>query len=141
MSLLECLAVLGRTRVVAAADTDGDSRARTRPHLPQGCRTHEDARKVIEDPEVELVYISTPDHTHADLAIAAMAAGKGVLCEKPMATTVEDCDRIIDAIGKTGRESVLVGIAAERSAAEGRIVELEELRRSSAHPKASLFGR
>jgi predicted dehydrogenase len=87
--------------VVAAADTSDQSRERVRPLLPRECALHADARKVIEDSDVELVYVSTPDHTHADLAIAAMAAGKGVLCEKPMATTLEDCDRIIAAVEKT----------------------------------------
>jgi hypothetical protein len=47
LSLLECLRVAGRTRVVAAADTSEESRGRARPYLPEGCRIHHNARDLI----------------------------------------------------------------------------------------------
>lgn len=50
--------------------------------------------EVLDDPDVEGVVIATPPATHAALAIAALAAGKHVLVEKPMATTVQDCYRM-----------------------------------------------
>ncbi len=60
-------------------------------------RWHRDWRELIADDEVEAVYIATPVHLHAAQAIAAAEAGKHVLCEKPMALSVAECDRIIAA--------------------------------------------
>jgi predicted dehydrogenase len=102
LGMIRCLQAVDRTRLVSAADTSPESRERARPRLPESCRLDDDPRHVLEDPEVELVYLSTPDNAHADLAVAAMEAGKAVLCEKPMATTIEDCDRIIAAVEGTG---------------------------------------
>jgi len=57
-------------------------------------RWHADWRRLVEDAEVEAVYVATPIHLHAEQAIAAMEAGKHVLCEKPMALTVAECERM-----------------------------------------------
>jgi myo-inositol 2-dehydrogenase/D-chiro-inositol 1-dehydrogenase len=51
---------------------------------------------------VDAVVISTPARTHADLVVAAAQAGKGVFCEKPMAVTLADADRAIDAARSAG---------------------------------------
>ena len=58
---------------------------------------------VLEDPEVELVTIATPCLTHAELAIQALEAGKHVLVEKPMAASVDEADRMIDAAAQAGK--------------------------------------
>ena len=52
---------------------------------------------LLDDADVDGVYIATPVHLHAEQTIAAAAAGKHVLCEKPMAMTVAECDRMIAA--------------------------------------------
>jgi len=56
-----------------------------------------DWRELLEDHEIDAVYVATPVHLHAEQTIAAANAGKHVLCEKPMALTVAECDRMIDA--------------------------------------------
>lgn len=56
-----------------------------------------DYREVLADPAIDAVFVCTPDHLHAEHAIAALGAGKHVFLEKPMATTIEDCDRILTA--------------------------------------------
>ena len=56
-----------------------------------------DWQELLLDDEIEAVYIATPVHLHAAQAVAAAKAGKHVLCEKPMAMNVSECDRIIDA--------------------------------------------
>ena len=58
---------------------------------------------VLADPEVELVTIATPCHTHADLTVAALEAGKHVLVEKPMATSVGEADRMIAGARQAGK--------------------------------------
>jgi predicted dehydrogenase len=60
-------------------------------------RWHKDWQELVSDTEVEAVYIATPVHLHAEQAIAAAEAGKHVLCEKPMALNVGECDEMIAA--------------------------------------------
>jgi UDP-N-acetylglucosamine 3-dehydrogenase len=60
-------------------------------------KTFTDYREMLADPELESVSITTMWDQHAEPAIAALAAGKHVFLEKPMASTVADCDRIVEA--------------------------------------------
>jgi len=60
------------------------------------------AAEVIEDPRVEAVIVTCETNRHADLIEQAAAAGKHILCQKPLATTLEDCDRIIAAVKQSG---------------------------------------
>ena len=66
-----------------------------------GIVAHADFDALLADPEVDVVTICTPSGTHADLAIRALGADKNVVLEKPMAITVEDCDKIIEAAAKS----------------------------------------
>ena len=68
-----------------------------------GAARHERAEELIADPTVEAVDLCTPTHLHAPLALRALAAGKHVLVEKPMALTAEDCARMIEAARAAGR--------------------------------------
>lgn len=56
-----------------------------------------DYRELLRDPTIQAISIATPDHLHRDLAIACAEAGKHLLVEKPLATTVEDAQAIVDA--------------------------------------------
>ena len=61
-----------------------------------------DPAEVFADPDIDAVVIAAPARFHADLVVAAAAAGKGVFCEKPMAFTLADADRAIDAARAAG---------------------------------------
>jgi len=74
-------------------------------------RWYADWRELINDQEIDAVYIATPVYLHVEQTIAAAEAGKHVLCEKPMALNVAECDRMIDACRKNG---VTLGIACYR---------------------------
>jgi len=77
-----------------------------------GARKHHPHwRALVADPDVDAVYVATPVRLHAEQTIAAAEAGKHVLCEKPMAMNVEECDRMIAACRASG---VRLGIAYYR---------------------------
>ena len=66
-------------------------------------RWYDDAQELIDDPEVNAVYVATPPSSHATFAIMAMRAGKPVYVEKPLAATYEDCARINYVSEQTGQ--------------------------------------
>ncbi|MGH8164878.1 MAG: Gfo/Idh/MocA family protein, partial [Rhodanobacteraceae bacterium] len=59
-----------------------------------------DWREVIDDPEIDIIDICTPNDSHAEIAIAAAAAGKAILCEKPLARDVAEAERMVAAVRK-----------------------------------------
>jgi predicted dehydrogenase len=65
-------------------------------------RSTGDWRRVIEDPEIDLVDIAVPNDAHPEIAIAAAEAGKHVLCEKPLARTAEEARAMRDAAVRAG---------------------------------------
>lgn len=62
-----------------------------------------DASSLIRRDDIDAVVITTPHHLHAAQALETFEHGKHALVEKPMATTLDDCDAMIDAAGKSGR--------------------------------------
>ena len=64
--------------------------------------TYESFEAVLADPTVQIVTVATPNHLHKELAIAAMAAGKNVVCEKPVAMNSTELQEMIDASHKYG---------------------------------------
>ena len=69
----------------------------------RGCRAYESFEQVSSDPDVDLVVLATPHDTHADLAVRALDAGKHVVTDKPMCTSLAECDRMMAAAGRSGR--------------------------------------
>lgn len=67
-----------------------------------GAKGYTRMEDLLEDPEVDAVYIATPVHLHAPQTIAAAQHGKHVLVEKPMALTVDECRRMIHACRENG---------------------------------------
>lgn len=84
------------TNVVAIADTHNGAAESLSGAYP-GAIAYFDATDLIADPQVQIVHVCVPTHLHKDIAIAAANAGKHVLCEKPMALTLADCDAITQA--------------------------------------------
>ena len=65
-------------------------------------KRYERYEDLLKDPNVDFVHINTPIPDHAPMSIAALKAGKHVLCTVPMATTVKDCQKIVELVKKTG---------------------------------------
>ena len=73
-----------------------------------GIKTYSDLEDLIADPEIDLVDNCLPPHMHADFSIRALEAGKHVFCEKPMALTTADCDRMVATAQRVGKQ-ILIG--------------------------------
>ena len=84
--------------VVAECDIDPEQLK----DVPEGIRAFSDPMELINDPEVEVVLIAANNNQHKKLTIAAAEAGKHVLCEKPIALSLEDLDEMEAACAKAG---------------------------------------
>src|SRR5262245_31594101 len=117
----------GRERVLAVVGAGhwGPNHVRVFSALPDACvrwvvdldperRRHVSARHrqlrvteryedVLDDPSVDAVVVATPAATHAAVSLAALRAGKHVLCEKPLALTTAECQTLIEAAAAGGR--------------------------------------
>lgn len=78
-----------------------------------GARVYHDGGDLIADPDVDAVLIASTDVTHADFTIGCIEAGKPALCEKPLATTVADAERVLRAELAAGRRLAQVGFMRE----------------------------
>lgn len=103
-----------KAKVVALMDTDkkrregnwsepmGNLPAEWPKQVPMdGVASYASVEEVIADPNVDLIDITLPTSIHADVSIQALKAGKHVLCEKPMALTYKDCQRVVKAAAKS----------------------------------------
>jgi predicted dehydrogenase len=91
--------VRNHANIVALCDVDTNRAGRARKEFPKAF-FDEDYRRVVDRKDVEAVVISTPDHTHACIAAAAIRAGKHVYCEKPLTHSVHECRTIVDLAAK-----------------------------------------
>ena len=82
-------------------------------------------QKIIEDPRVDVVDITTPNHLHAEMAIAAAQAGKHIYCEKPLATTSTDAAQIVAEVEKA-RVITIVGFNYLKNPAQAFAKQLIE---------------
>ena len=69
-----------------------------------GLATYGRIEELLGDPSIDLVDLCLPPHLHAEASIRALSAGKHVFCEKPMALTPGDCDRMVEAARRSGRQ-------------------------------------
>jgi len=118
---------IGSARVVAVSDPDTERRRMVAEAV--GAAEFDDPMGLIAAPEVEAVVIASPDHSHAGFAVASVQAGKPCMCEKPLATTVDDARLVVDAEVALGRRLVQVGFMREFDEGHASLVSL---RRSGA---------
>jgi predicted dehydrogenase len=86
-------------RLVAICDPGEASR---RAAEAEGARAHAELAGLLAEPEVEAVYVATPNHLHRGAVEALAAAGKAVLCEKPMAASLADAEAMASAVRGSG---------------------------------------
>ena len=71
------------------------------------CKAYTDYRELIQDPNLDAVIVAATNTTHAEMTIVALKAGKDVMCEKPMATTLEDARAMVQTAHETGRKLMI----------------------------------
>jgi myo-inositol 2-dehydrogenase/D-chiro-inositol 1-dehydrogenase len=98
----------GGSRVVAVADADAERAAAVAGQLP-AAKALPTGEELIASDAVDAVVVTSWGPTHEQYVLAAVAAGKPVFCEKPLATTQEACRRIVEAEVAAGRRLVQVG--------------------------------
>lgn len=102
---LPSLAKIPEAQVVAffdvAPDRAHDAKNKFGTH---DARVYHDVYELLRDHDVHVVHVCTPNDTHAEISIAALEAGKHVLCEKPMAKTADDARRMLETSQRTGKK-------------------------------------
>lgn len=88
-------------------------------------KSYTDPQAMLNDPDIDAVVIASPARTHAELIVAAAKASKGVFCEKPMAVTLEEADKAINAAEEAG---VTLQVGFNRRFVSGFAAAYEEIK-------------
>lgn len=99
---LEALRRLGNVEIAGIADID-ERMVKKRAAELHVKRVYRCAEEMIKDPEVSVIHICAPNYLHYSLAKAALEAGKHVVCEKPLACSLEEASELVDLAEKMGR--------------------------------------
>jgi predicted dehydrogenase len=93
--------VADRCPVVAVGSRSLESASAFAARVP-GCRAHGSYQALLDDPQVDVVYVALLNHQHAEWCIRAAQAGKHVLCEKPAAMTAGELEQVLAAVRRAG---------------------------------------
>lgn len=94
-----------RTQAICSGNLDNARRVAEKFAIPE---VHTDWQALIESPDVEIVSIVTPPHLHAEIACAALAAGKHVICEKPTALNTRQAEEMLAAAQAAPRQLAII---------------------------------
>jgi predicted dehydrogenase len=129
-----------RARIVVCCDVDPEKAAQ-RAELAGDARVATTFEEVLADRDIDAVEICTPHHLHSDLVIAAARAGKQILCQKPLAKTLAECEAMIAAAQANGvtlfyaetNHTMPATVELKRAVEQGRIGRLVGLQATYAH--------
>ncbi len=135
-----------RARIVICCDIDPD-KASARAELVGDARATTRFEEVLADSEVDAVEICTPHHLHTEAVIAAAQAGKHILCQKPLAKTLAECDAMIAAAEDAGvtlfygemNRTLPAAVMAKQVIDEGRIGTLIGVQARTAHWQGGVY--
>lgn len=98
-------------------------------------KAYSDPEAMASDPEIDAIYIGTPNHTHRDLAVLCMRKGKHVMCEKPLASNAGEVASMIEVAGEQGvllMEAMISTLSPNFLNLQARIGEIGQVRHYSA---------
>ncbi len=101
--LMSAIMELPNTEIVAVCDAYKGRVERALERSHGRAKPYKDYREILANKEIDTVVIATPDHWHATMAIDALRAGKDVYIEKPLTYAIDEGNRIISEVKKTGR--------------------------------------
>lgn len=113
---------LSTVNIVALCDIDDNYLSATAARFPMA-KTYNDYRKMLEQKDIDAVVISTPDHMHAPVTLAAMEVGHDVYCEKPLAHTVAEVRKVTEYARRHKRVTQM-GTQIHATSNYRRVVEL-----------------
>lgn len=94
-----------KCELTAFCDIDEErARKAAKEYGTSGAKVYTDYRELLKEDEIDVVHVLTPNVLHAPITIAAFAAGKHVMCEKPMAHNADDAQKMMDAWKKSGKQ-------------------------------------
>ncbi len=100
-TLLQNIAQIKNVNIVAVCDIYPDNLRQGQRRAGKTAKAFEDYRQLLEMKEIEAVVVATPQHTHAEISVAALDAGKNVFCEKCMAFSIEQAEDMVMAARKS----------------------------------------
>lgn len=121
--LMTAAMTLPQAEIVALVDAYSGRAQRARERTGGRARIYQDYREILENKDVDTVFIGTPDHWHKTMAVEALQAGKDIYIEKPMTFSVEEGLEIIETAKKTDR-IVQVGSQGMSSATQQKAREI-----------------
>ena len=96
-------------KVVAVCDVFEEGAKKGAEIAGAGTKVYTDFNEAINDPDVNAVVVTTPGQFHKGPVLAAIKAGKPVFCEKPLATTLEDAKKVVEAEKASGKRLLQIG--------------------------------
>ncbi len=97
------LALGSRCQVAALVDIIPGKARRFMEEFHLSCDTYENHEEILPRGDIDLVDVCTPPYCHASISINALRSGKNVVCEKPMAASLEECDAMLKARDESGK--------------------------------------
>lgn len=110
------LALADRCKVVALVDIIPGKAKRFMEEFHLQCDTYENHEDILNRTDIDLADVCTPPYVHASISINCLRSGKNVVCEKPMAASLEECDAMIKARDESGK---LLSIIAQNRFRKG----------------------
>lgn len=102
---LPSLSKLENIEMIAFCDIIGSRAGKaSEEYGVEGSKVYTDYKELLKDETIDVVHVLTPNNSHAEISIAAMKAGKHVMCEKPMAKTSEEARAMINTMKETGKK-------------------------------------
>ena len=99
------LSSLDNVELVAFCDIIGEkAETAAKEYGAKGSKTYLDYTELLKDKTIDVIHVCTPNSSHAEITIAALEAGKHVMCEKPMAKKAVDARRMVEAAKKSGKK-------------------------------------